>query len=263
MKRYIRSDTLNEQLPDSWRERMDVARSHSTSAEILVKLSTDADEYIRRAVAENTSTPSTTLEKLSDDAAYLVRMGVAENPNTPSNILESLAHDSNEYVRRAVALNPNTPVKTLEYLAEDDNDYVRTYARKSLNKIDAHSKPSKPKRLSWPKLISQLRNEAEDGVDSLYEQTSAGDEITSLCTDVENKLGIWLEPSIQGGQGGIWFYSSEDDSTLASDYDYQTYNDNVISIALDSKNVTEFRNKYKSFVQSILDDPAYAPEVDE
>ena len=44
-----------------------------------------------------------------------------------------------------------------------------------------------------------------------------------MCTDVENKIGIWLEPSIQGGRGGIWFYSTEDDSVLADDYDYQEY----------------------------------------
>lgn len=261
MKRYIRAtETHGELLGASPEEKMYTAKSGNTPAEILVELSTDGDPFVRGAVAGNTSTPATVLEKLAKDSDTWVRSRAAYNTSTLADTLRQLAHDDSNSVRLAVTMNASTPHDVLEVLTEDDNYDVRRFARKHLNRT---SDPSKPKRLSWPKLISQLRSEAEDGVDSLYEQTSAGNEITSLCTDVENKLRIWLEPSIQGGRGGIWFYSSEDDSTLASDYDYQTYNDNVLSIALDSKNVTEFRNKYKSFVQSILNDPAYAPEVDE
>jgi hypothetical protein len=263
MKRYIRTATLDEQLDPSYKKKMGLAQDRSTSAEILVKLSTDDDYYIRYDVAKNTSTPSTTLAQLAEDSVGLVRSAVAGNASTPADTLRQLAHDDSNWVREQVAQNDNTPRDVVEVLAEDGDIEVRRCAREKLGDVASPSKPSKPKRLSWPKLISQLRREAEDGIDSLYEQTSAGDEITSLCTAVENKLGIWLEPSIQGGQGGIWFYSSEDDSTLASDYDYQTYNENVLGLALQSKNVTEFRNKYRSFVQSILDDPAYATEADE
>lgn len=260
MKRYIRAATLEEKLNGSWEDRWDVARDPSTPAEILVKLSSDDERLIRSAVAKNTSTPSTTLAQLAKASDSGIRSSVAKNTSTPADILRQLAHDDLVGVRWTAIHNNNIPHDAVEALAEDDDAGIREFAREKLGYV---TRPSKPKRLSWPKLISQLRREAEDGVDSLYEQTSAGDEISSLCTAVENKLGIWLEPSIQGGQGGIWFYSSQDDSTLASDYDYQTYNENVLDLALQSKNATEFSNKYRSFVQSILDDPAYAPEVDE
>lgn len=266
MKRYIRATTLDEMLDASWMEKMNAAENPSTPAELLSKLSTDDESVIRQSVAKNISTPSTTLAQLAKDTGKWVRSAVAENPSTPADTLRQLAHDDCVWVRMMLAQNDNIPQDVAEVLAEDKDSTVRALVKEQLRKIatpSTPSKPLKPKRLSWPKLISQLRREAEDGVDSLYEQTSAGDEISSFCTAVENKLGIWLEPSIQGGQGGIWFYSSEDNSTLAADYDYQTYNENVISLALQSKNATEFKNEYESFVQSILDDPAYAPEVDE
>lgn len=263
MKRYIRATTLDEMLDASLMEKMNAAENPSTPAELLAKLSTDDKSVIRQSVAKNISTPSTTLVQLAKDTGKWVRSAVAENPSTPADTLRQLAHDDCVWVRMMLAQNNNIPQDVAEVLAEDKDSTVRALIKEQLRNIATPSKPSKPKRLSWSKLISQLRREAEDGVDSLYEQTSAGDEISSLCTAVENKLGIWLEPSIQGGQGGIWIYSSEDNSTLASDYDYQTYNDNVISLALQSKNATEFKNEYESFVQSILDDPLYAPEVDE
>jgi len=73
-----------------------------------------------------------------------------------------------------------------------------------------------------------------------------------MCTDVENKIGVWLEHSIQGGRVGIWFYSEEDDSVLEENYDYQEYNDEVISMALRFKTQREFQTEYKKFLQSII-----------
>lgn len=101
-------------------------------------------------------------------------------------------------------------------------------------------------------LVDKLQSEAENGIDSLYEQTSAGEKLESLCNVVEDKLGTWLEPSIQGGMGSIMFYSTKDDSVLADDYDYQEYNEEVLNLAFDSKTQREFQTKYKQFLQSII-----------
>jgi len=113
-------------------------------------------------------------------------------------------------------------------------------------------KPTKQKRLNWKSLVNQLQREAEDGIDSLYKQTDAGSKLESIQQEVENALGIWLEPSIQAGRGGIWFYSSEDDSTLASNYDYQTFNEDTIDMAIESKNKTEFKKRYQDYLENIL-----------
>jgi len=115
----------------------------------------------------------------------------------------------------------------------------------------------KSKRINWKSLVNNLQREAEDGIDPLYEQTEAGEKLESIQQEVENALGIWLEPSIQGGQGGIWFLSNEDDSTLASNYDYQTFNNETIDIAIESKNKTEFKKKYRAYLENILNEYAF------
>ena len=258
MKRYIRSEiNLQEYLDAHHDRKIDVAYSFGTPAEILVQLATDDDPSVRRYVALNDHTPLATLAQLAEDEQERVRCAVVNNPSTSTDILTQLAKDDSVLVRREVARNKNTPHEVIEALAKDDNEDVRTLAEERL------SITKRSKRLSWPKLTRDLETEAEEGIDSLYEQTDAGSALESICLSVEAKLGIGLEASVQAGQGGIWFYSSEDDSTLASNYDYQTFNDNVISLALESRNKTEFSNKYKDFIQSILDDPYYAADDDE
>lgn len=124
--------------------------------------------------------------------------------------------------------------------------------------------PKKTKKKSltnWKSLANTLQSEAENGIDPLYEQTDAGEKLESVQQEVENALGIWLEPSIEGGMGGIWFLSSEDDRTLASNYDYQTFNEETIDMAIESKNKTEFKKRYKSYLENILNE--YAFEEDE
>jgi len=73
-----------------------------------------------------------------------------------------------------------------------------------------------------------------------------------LQSQVEDKLGVWLEPSIQGGMGEIWIYSNDDDSTLAEDIDYQGFNETVLDAAYSSKNKTEFMKWYKSYLESLI-----------
>jgi len=114
----------------------------------------------------------------------------------------------------------------------------------------------KSKRINWKSLVNNLQREAEDGIDSLYKQTDAGSKLESIQQEVENALGIWLEPSVQAGRGGIWFRSSEDDSTLVSNYDYQTFNEDTVDMAIESKNKTEYKKRYKAYLENILEEYA-------
>lgn len=109
---------------------------------------------------------------------------------------------------------------------------------------------------NWRSLKSKLIHESEENIDSLDEQTSAGSYLEKVCKKLENTLGVELEPSIQGGIGGIWFYSADGD-VIAEDYDYNTFNEEVIDLAIQSKTSKEFTAKYKKYLQSIFNDPKY------
>ena len=76
--------------------------------------------------------------------------------------------------------------------------------------------------------------EFEDGINSIYEQTSAGSYIDSLAQSVENEIDIYAEPSIQGGQGTVTFRDSNTDEVLL-EKDYQEFCNDIIDMALESK----------------------------
>lgn len=116
----------------------------------------------------------------------------------------------------------------------------------------AGKKNYKPARKNWTSIIEQLEADCEEG-DPLYEQTNAGDYINSMCMEVEDKLGVWLEPSVQGGQGGIWIYENGTNETLAEDIDYASFNDAILDIAFDSKNMTQFKNAYRNYLKHLLE----------
>ena len=67
----------------------------------------------------------------------------------------------------------------------------------------------------------------------------------------EDKMRVSSEGSTQAGSGMIRFYSKDDDSVIG-DLDYEDYNIEVIEMALDSKNKTEFVKKYTSWIKGQL-----------
>ena len=95
------------------------ASDPSTPIDLLRKLASDENEYIRRGAAENPSTPADLLRELADDKNMWVRWGVAQNPSTPVDLLTLLASDAKIEVRKGVAKNPFTPVDLLDKLAHD------------------------------------------------------------------------------------------------------------------------------------------------
>ena len=64
--------------------------------------------------------------------------------------------------------------------------------------------------MKWKDVLEQLEYECED-CDPLYEGTEAGEYINGLCGEVFNKMDIYVEPSIQGGMGGVWIYEGADE----------------------------------------------------
>lgn len=104
----------------------------------------------------------------------------------------------------------------------------------------------------WASIKSELESEQEDGIDSIYEGTHAGEYLTNVQKEVEDSLDVWLEPSVQAGVGSIYFYSTEDDSDVGQPYDYQDFNMDIIELALDSATKAEYKKRYKSYLESII-----------
>lgn len=106
---------------------------------------------------------------------------------------------------------------------------------------------------TWEDVQNSLQSDFESGIDPIYRQTDAGSYIEGLCQDVESEMGVWLEPSIQAGNGGIWIYSSDDGRCIAEDIDYAGFNDTCIDLALRVNSEEEFKSAYRNYLKTQIE----------
>lgn len=103
-----------------------IAQQAYTTEEVLIHLSTDKSEEVRRAVAENLNLPIEYLVKLSSDESEEVRLGVANNKKITSDIAEQLSNDTGIAVKLAITQSPKIGSSALTRLASDESDIVRS-----------------------------------------------------------------------------------------------------------------------------------------
>ncbi len=70
--------------------------------------------------------------------------------------------------------------------------------------------------------------------------------------NIEDKLGIYVEPSVQGGYGVVNIYSKDTSELYASDLDYGDFCEEVMNTAISSKNESEFSARYKSMLNQYI-----------
>jgi len=112
-------------------------------------------------------------------------------------------------------------------------------------------KPQKKSTPIWKSLFDKLESEAESGIDSLYEQTEAGRYLNSLCKQVEERLDIYVEPSVQAGVGSVWIWDNSTDEALVEDYDYNDFNNDIFYLAANASNEAEFKSSYESYLTNL------------
>ena len=138
----------------------------------------------------------------------------------------------------------------LKYLSEDDikqiNEQLGLYDVDSSKKVVKASSGSR-----FEEMKEQLDSEWQDSLDPLDERTVAGEYVIDLSVEVENELGIFSETSVQGGFGGVWFYD-ELGNELASDIDYQDFNEELIDCVLSASNEQEAKNKMKKYYEKLI-----------
>ena len=127
-----------------------IARQTFTSEEVLIHLSADKSEEVRRAVAQNLNVPAEVLAQLSNDASAETRIGVANNKKITPDIAEQLSNDTDVAVRYVIAHSPKADSSTLTKLASDKTATVRAGAA------------SNPK--TSPAILAKLINDEDHSV---------------------------------------------------------------------------------------------------
>lgn len=279
MKRYIYSS--NFKIDRNY--YFELNEYESICDEIAYALSAELIKIIDNRIKENDDIKAS-IHKLTQDLGVVVHFYFRSNTIFDAEVIYD-SNRSNTVTFQLYSENYSTLVEYTKQISDSDNltkgevqsfiNSCKTSIQRSydsiVSEIDNRCQDisayyemmnnrimnSNNKISNWRSLKSKLIHESEENIDSLDEQTSAGLYLEKVCKKLENTLGVELEPSIQGGIGGIWFYSADGD-VIAEDYDYNTFNEEVVDLAIQSKTSKEFTAKYKKYLQSIFNDPKYA-----
>lgn len=230
--------------PDEY-VRSEIA-SNTNDSKLLAKLAYDEDPKVRRKVAVRTK-DTNLIEKFKKDPDGEVRRMVVLNLGDEETFKEFVS-DPYWVIRESIAKHTEDP-DLLSKLSKDSDEDVKSEAKHRMKKLGltTHRRSN-----GWGDLISNLNNDLDEDIDPIYEQTEAGKILENVCLEVEDSMNLYVEPSIQGGVGGVWIYDNTDNSTLVEDYDYESFNSRVIDIALSSTNKSNFKQKYKKYLQNMI-----------
>ena len=213
-----------------------------TDPKILAKLADDDDFSVRHMAATRIDDPEI-LAKLADDEFEGVRQAVAERTNDPE-LLAKFADDEYWSVRAAAAKRIDDP-EILAKLADDEDFSVRNAAR---TRLDGH-KEAEAKKSHWPSSDWWYDLDDESFEDAWQEYLSGPEDA------VNKELQIFPEPSVQGSMGGLFVFdeSSEDRKGEDEDWyvDWQDYLNWQIDAAATSKNASQYKEKYRSFMKNL------------
>jgi len=87
--------------------------------------------YEKISIAQSPETSAEVLVALAGDGSFTAKCWIAANPNTPAEMLELMAHSRDVNVRYWVAENPSACINTVHYLTHDEDDFVSSEAEKA------------------------------------------------------------------------------------------------------------------------------------
>lgn len=142
----------------------------------------------------------------------------------------------------------------------------KTYkAVPSTKKVTASRKISK-KRITasddeFARMQSELSELTEEYSNPLYD--CSDDDCVSyfegISYQVEEEMGLYVEPSVQAGEGGVWIF--RDNVPVAEGIDYEDFCYRLIDIYLESSSPADVKLQVGNYYESLLEE--YAPEEED
>jgi hypothetical protein len=109
---------------------------------------------------------------------------------------------------------------------------------------------------SWQQLVRKVEHDGLNGIDVIEAQTPEGRKLEELYSEVEDEMRLYVEPSIQGNYGSVTIFKkigpTNRDMVCVGHCDWWTFEDQTIQLALKSSNETEYKQKYKAFLEDII-----------
>lgn len=94
-------------------------------------------------------------------------------------------------------------------------------------------------------------------INSIYEETSAGEYLESIAYQVENEMGLYVEPSVQMGGGIVTIFNESGDEIYADGIDFDEYCEDIVKCMLESNSRSQCVSKLRQLYQSYLKNYKY------
>ena len=126
------------------------------------------------------------------------------------------------------------------------DSWMNTYA----GHYDVYNETSY-KSLSWNDIQSKVEEDMNTYGNIFYhsDESYVGSYIETAVQKVEEKLGIFVEPSVQSGYGLVSVYDSTTDDLLFEE-DYETWCNALIDMVYDSTSLNNYSTKVKKYYLS-------------
>ena len=141
----------------------------------------------------------------------------------------------------------------------------QTWCESELNEYDARRKNFKSNELSesgirsiFSKAIGFLtsknsnKNKSWPKELTFNDEPGLGDQVADALADAENKLGIWGEPSVQGNQGSVVYYTQDGDDYIG-EQDYQEQCQDMQDIYYNSSSRANCIEDMVNYLEDLLD----------
>ena len=122
--------------------------------------------------------------------------------------------------------------------------------RTAFNNTPYQSNKQANKKPTWRNIQQEIEVDDSDIFDP---DSKSAQYVETVMHQIESRLNIWLEPSIQGNIGTIVIYRTKTNENLA-ECDYQSFNDAVVDLVLTSKNVSEFKKLYQDYLNDLIEE---------
>lgn len=267
----ILSFLANDPDPDV---RVRVAINDDTPSNILDQMADDSDEYVLLNIAVHPNASIETLKKIlkqnnkyaSVASAIKDRLSEIKSStdiyadvgslSTPEEMqdAENRAARYSESERKAntrarrAEWKSNRPIRnrpqgslsnpdgTAKFRSIDDDDYVAA-------SLDFDN--------DWEVFKDLLAEDCETSYDPIYDLTECGEYLSDICMQVEEELGIWGEPSVQGGNGFIEWMTIDGDEPVGSS-SCPGINLDIVDLAFDANSEQDFINMYREYLEDEL-----------
>lgn len=102
-------------------------------------------------------------------------------------------------------------------------------------------------KLKWPSKTKWTRIDSDEAFESMWSTYLSKPE-----DEVNKELQIFPEPSTQGGSGSMVIFDESENGNEPIFTDFQDWCDRELSMAAESKNANEYKQKYSGFVESLI-----------